>query len=399
MKKYLFGLIFLFCVQAGFAQTPKTSPIQYSNNENKSVLAPPSSNNPGPTTSAAGDFKMTVVHQGSDGAKIKSTSGYSTVDIDAFNGDAALRLAKNGAIKWNFSLNSTSGELHIYEFGVGERMRFQNGTGNVGIGTANPAEKLEVNGNLRLSNSAGFGSTNVSFYSDRGTTNEWRPAFVASGDNGSFTGRLDFFTNGTGFANALGSTLAMSAVNGRVGVGSATASAPDFPLHITSAANTSSSTTGAFGIGSTVSSHLVLDNNEIDAWNGINGNTLFLNYYTDTKVQIGRTGTNPGDGNLDINGFTNLGNGAPSIKMKKLTGTMGATSSFSTPHGLSVDKILDVSIFIERLLGTFTDAPNQIGGSTSIQYSYTLNATDIVFFGVGTSLVSRPYRILITYEQ
>jgi hypothetical protein len=397
MKKYLFGLIFLFCVQAGFAQTPKTSTIQYSNNENKSVLAPPSSVEPGPIILAAGDYKLTVVHPGSDGARIKSSSSFSVVDIDAASGDAALRFLNNGALSWNLRNQPGTDNFEFFELsGGGQRMIIQNTTGNLGIATANPAEKLEVNGNLRLSNAAGFGSTNVSFFSDRGTASEWRPAFVASGDNGLFTGRLDFFTNGTGFANALGSTLAMSAVNGRVGVGSATASTPDFPLHVTNGAITTSSTTGSFGIGLTAGQHLVFDNNELDAWNGVNGNVLYLNYWTDSKVQIGRTGTNPGDGNLDINGFTNLGNGAPSIKMKKFTGTTDLDPTTVIAHGLVASKIISVNASI--LSSPFYYAPGATY-SPGFQYDLVWNGTNILLDTVGASLQGDVYTITVIYEQ
>jgi hypothetical protein len=400
MKKYLFGLIFLFCVQVLTAQTPKTSPIQYSNNENK-ILAPPSSVEPGPTILAAGDYKLTVAHAGADGAKIKSSSSYSVVDIDAFSGDAALRFLNNGVLSWNLRNQPGTDNFEFFEHGGGgQRMIIQNTTGNLGIATANPAEKLEVNGNLRLSNAAGFGSTNVSFYSDRGTANEWRPAFVASGDNGSFTGRLDFFTNGTGFANALGSTLAMSAVNGRVGVGSATASTPDFPLHVTSTASTTSSTTGSFAIGATTGFHLTFDNNEMNAWNNTVGSDLYLNYHSGSTVNVGCSfclfGGSPA--NLLVSGYTQLGGlAAPSIKMKKLTGTTAALATTSVAHGLTDTKILAVDVHI---LGTTGDyySPNS-SYAAGFQYSYKINGANIDLQFVGASLQSQAYRILITYEQ
>jgi hypothetical protein len=104
-----------------------------------------------------------------------------------------------------------------------ERMRVKNTTGNVGIGTANPSSTLEITSGgiteLKLSSRAFFGPTRFSMISDKELPDEWRPTFIESGDNGSFTGRMDFFTNGTGIANKFGSLRAMSITNGKVGVG------------------------------------------------------------------------------------------------------------------------------------------------------------------------------------
>lgn len=104
-----------------------------------------------------------------------------------------------------------------------ERMRIKNTTGNVGIGTANPSSTLEIvsggTTELKLSSRAFFGPTRFSMISDKELPDEWRPTFIESADNGSFTGRMDFFTNGTGIANKFGSLRAMSITNGKVGVG------------------------------------------------------------------------------------------------------------------------------------------------------------------------------------
>jgi hypothetical protein len=300
---------------------------------------------------------------------------------------------------WNNSANpafirfSTAEDVPIIE-----RMRITS-TGLVGIGTTVPLSKLDVSGDISLSSpNLGFGSRKLQFYSDQGTGNEWRPGYIESADGAggsSYTGRLDFYTNGTGVGNKLGSVLGMSILNGKVGVGSSTADSPDFPLHVTSTAGSTSSTTGAFAIGSTTGQHLVFDTNEINSYSNTAASVLFLNPNSNGNVQIGSSA-----GDLLVTGYTKLGGfSAPNIKMKKLTGTTGAGASFTTPHGLNVNKILDVSIFIERSGGVFTDAPNQIGGAASIQYSYSLNATDITFFGVGSSLNNRPFRILITYEE
>lgn len=119
---------------------------------------------------------------------------------------------------------------HVFFAGVNsvssnELMRVK-GNGNVGIGTFNPLSKLEVSGagttEIRLSSTSGFGPTRFSMISDRGLGSEWRPAYIEDGDNGGFTGRLDFYTNGSGAGNLFGSVRAMSLVNGSVGIGTIT---------------------------------------------------------------------------------------------------------------------------------------------------------------------------------
>jgi hypothetical protein len=104
-----------------------------------------------------------------------------------------------------------------------ERLRVKNTTGYVGIGTANPSTPLEVVSNgvseLRLGSRGAFGTARFSMISDKELATEWRPSYIESADNGTYTGRMDFFTNGTGVGNKFGSVRAMSITNGNVGIG------------------------------------------------------------------------------------------------------------------------------------------------------------------------------------
>jgi hypothetical protein len=313
--------------------------------------------------------------------------------------DDGARIEMVASSDWNGAVNPAFISFSTAEAVTNiERMRITN-QGRIGVGIATPGTTFEVasssaDNGINISKlGTGFGSGRLSIWSDRGVANEWRPGYMESGDNGTFTGRLDFFTNGTGAANKLGSVLGMSVVNGRVGVGSSTANAPDFPLHVTSTANMSNSTTGAFAIGSTAGSHLNFDNNEINAWFGTTGSTLYLNYYSNAKVQIGN-GTN---GNLDVNGFSNLGDGAPAIKMKKLIGTTAASATTTIPHGLTDSKILSVDVHVLGSTGDYY-GPNSAYGS-GFNFAWKINGANIELNFVGSSLQGRAYKVLLTYEQ
>jgi len=85
------------------------------------------------------------MHGGATGLRVKSTSSYSVIDIDANNGDAALRFYKDGTGQWIVRNNPGTDDLEIFELGGGgTRMIIQDATGNVGFGTTNPLNKFEV---------------------------------------------------------------------------------------------------------------------------------------------------------------------------------------------------------------------------------------------------------------
>lgn len=97
--------------------------------------------------------------------------------------------------------------------------------GRQGIGIETPVTQLEVgipssgNGISISGIGNGWKAARLSFWSDRLAGNEWRPGFIQSGDNGVFTGRLDFYVNGTGSANKIGEERVMSITHVGVGIG------------------------------------------------------------------------------------------------------------------------------------------------------------------------------------
>ncbi|MBK6828074.1 MAG: hypothetical protein IPG86_14995 [Chitinophagaceae bacterium] len=91
-------------------------------------------------------YKLDVLHGGATGIRSRSSGTFSLMDIDAANGDAALRFAKAGVNQWNTRNRPADDYYEIFELGGGgSRFVIQDGTGNVGIGeTTNPVYKLDV---------------------------------------------------------------------------------------------------------------------------------------------------------------------------------------------------------------------------------------------------------------
>jgi len=123
----------------------------------------------------------------------------------------------------------------IIPFVAGGASVWLNANGNVGIGTNNAAQRLHVYGEsnptiLRVQSAGTFGAARLEFWSDpRTSVNEWRPGFIQSTDNGTFTGGLAFFVNGTGTDAKTGEREVMRLVNGKVGIGTAD---PKAELHV-----------------------------------------------------------------------------------------------------------------------------------------------------------------------
>ncbi len=74
-----------------------------------------------------------------------------------------------------------------------------------------------------------FGACRLAFRSGNGTDNEWRPGYIESTDNGTFTGGLAFYVNGSGAEHKFGAVEVMRLVNGNVGIGTTN---PEAKLHI-----------------------------------------------------------------------------------------------------------------------------------------------------------------------
>jgi hypothetical protein len=109
------------------------------------------------------DAVMSITNDGKVGIGTKSPSTLfemkgsdQYMSLNTTNVLTGLKLKQNGMDKWTMGWNSGNGYLYFYDHNSrdddkgGTRMIIEDGTGNVGIGTAAPSAKLEVNGDLKV---------------------------------------------------------------------------------------------------------------------------------------------------------------------------------------------------------------------------------------------------------
>jgi len=268
---------------------------------------------------AAPSYKLDVLHGGSTGARIQSSSSFSVVDIDAASGDAALRFVKAGVNQWNTRNRPADDYYEIFELGGGgSRFVIQDGTGNVGIGaTVSPSYKLDVehggSTGIRSKSTSSFSVVDIDAQSgdaalrfQKAGVNQWNIRNRPADDY------LEIFELGGG-----GSRLVIQDATGNVGIG-ATVS-PSYKLDVEHG--------GSTGIRSkSTSSFSVVD---IDAQSG------------DAALRFQKAGVNqwnvrnrPADDYFEI---FELGGGGSRFVIQDATGNVGIGATVAPSYKLDVE--------------------------------------------------------------
>lgn len=104
--------------------------------------------------------------------------------------------------------------------------------------------------------------------------------------------------------------------------------------------------------------------------------------------------------NVDLWGYTKLGQFAPHIKMLEITGNMPAANVNGTyPHGLTDAKILSIVVTAE-VNNQFI--PANYTGNASLEYNYYWTAGNLYILnknGNSSGLANMPFKALITYKE
>lgn len=119
------------------------------------------------------------------------------------------------------------------------------------------------------------------------------------------------------------------------------------------------------------------------------------------KVVIDNAGDVSISKNIIVNGFSTLGSGAPTIKMKKLTGTTAATEggSATVAHGVTFSKIISQTCVVTVSNDKYSPGYTTPAGK---QYSLNSDATNMSLINHATNsegILSKPFIVVILYEE
>ncbi len=96
-------------------------------------------------------YALDVLHSGNgDGLRVRSSTSYSLIDIDGADGEAGMRFIGNGVFQWLVRNRAADNFFEIRRLsGGGTAMVIRPDSGFVGL-AADPVDRLQVNGNMRL---------------------------------------------------------------------------------------------------------------------------------------------------------------------------------------------------------------------------------------------------------
>ncbi len=105
---------------------------------------------------------------------------------------------------------------------------------------------------------------------------------------------------------------------------------------------------------------------------------------------------------VEVSGYLKMGTNAPAIKVKKITGTTSDTEGGSVDelHGLNASKIISITVLVQFSSTSYVPPSyNQVDNYEFNWYSDNTKVYIILKSGNSGFLLSKPYKVLITYEE
>lgn len=104
---------------------------------------------------------------------------------------------------------------------------------------------------------------------------------------------------------------------------------------------------------------------------------------------------------LNVGSFSILGDSAPAIKMKKVTGTTAGSegAAATAAHGVTTSKILSISVLVSSDIGRIAPGFTSIAG---YQFDVRADGTNVNVHNHASNaenIISKPFTVLITYEE
>ncbi|MGQ0543275.1 MAG: hypothetical protein ACT4O9_15740 [Blastocatellia bacterium] len=264
-------------------------------------------------------------------------------------------------------------------------------SGTLGIGVDTFVEtpiRLDVKGRSRFrqysDDTGGINSAGIWLYQNGAVADR---AFVGMQDDNN----VGFYGNNGG-----GWGISMNTQTGNVGIGT-NSPAGKFHINVPGSSNPISALTldvGTFGTGTNAVNSYYFRARDV----GSGGAPAFL-IRGDGHVGIG---TSTPASALEVNGYTKLGSDAPAIRVKKVTATTAANEGGIATifHGLDSSKILSVSVMVNYIPNHWLGPDNT--SLHGFRFSWVegggaVSVTNV--FGSSANILSKPIKILITYEQ
>ena len=394
IKRYIYGLI----ISLVFSCVINTS-YSHGITGGSGLISGPDFTSAG-GISASANLTDNALIRGDGGAKAIQDSGILVDDSDNVTGATSIDIGGTSLFGSRSLTVDTGGGFDI-NMGIASGDDFtidttgfvyEGDTGNIGISTATPNAPLEVKGTiagsvggfesgiLHVTNESvnEFSNSVITGHNSFNTNTQLWYIGSMSGSNDDIAfinrqnGDIQFYTN---------NTLKMHIdANGDVIIGSSINEiTPTFSI-------VGDADSDAADVSETLSLTLIQNATPTNAvWQFDNTQALGYKF---------------ANGNVEVAGYTKLGSTAPSIKMKKLTGTTGVTEGDNSfiVHGLTQSKIIGFQVFVIP-----TDSiPPSFTAIAEFQYDAYIESTNVVIMLHATNsgnLLSKSITVLITYEE